>query len=214
MQNLNSFLSGLALIAGVAAAPSLAAQQPLSAQAPTVTQNFDAMATGLSLPEGWKIDRNLKAPRTVGAFADASTTVMYEGGKSLASNAKNGTWNFGSSTDPSDRAIGGLTTTVDNGTRCINLMTSLRNDGDLDIERFSISYNIEKYRNGDNPAGFAIQLYTSTDGTNWTSAGSDFYTKFDPDSKTLGEEVVPISTTAVTGKNFHQLYHVPASTSL
>lgn len=201
MQNLNSFLFGLALIAGLAAAPSLAAQQPLSAQAPTVTQNFDAMATGLSLPEGWKIDRNLKAPRTVGAFADASTTVMYEGGKSLASNAKNGTWNFGSSTDPSDRAIGGLTTTVDNGTRCINLMTSLRNDADLDIERFSISYNIEKYRNGDNPAGFAIQLYTSTDGTNWTSAGSDFYTKFDPDSKTLGEEVVPISTTAVTGKN-------------
>ena len=135
MQNLNSFLSGLALIAGLSATPCIQAQQSLSAQSPTVTQDFDAMATGLSLPEGWKIDRNLKAPRTVGSFSDASTSVMYEGGISLASNAKNGTWNFGSSTDPSDRAIGGLTTTVDNGTRCINLMTSLRNDADVDVER-------------------------------------------------------------------------------
>ena len=37
-----------------------------------------------------------------------------------------------------------------------------------------LCYNVEKYRNGSNSAGFTIQMYYSTDGTNWTSAGDNF----------------------------------------
>ncbi|MCF0181773.1 MAG: starch-binding protein [Muribaculaceae bacterium] len=176
----------------------------LTKQSPTVTENFNSMWSGteatLTLPDGWRIDRNLNAPRTVNPWSSAATEVMYTGGVSLASNASNGTWNWGKNGD-SDRAVGGLTTTVTNGTRCINVMTSVTNADEAAINRLILSYDIEKYREGDNAAGFAVQVYTSTDGENWTPAGNDLYTYFAPDAQTLGAEVVPISVTAVSGKN-------------
>lgn len=173
---------------------------------PQVTQDFDGMwdATAgealLNMPQGWRVDRNMTGARMVGAYSSAATSVMYTGGTSLASNAKNGTWNFQSSSTPSDCSVGGLSTTVDGGTRCINVMTCVKNSGDEAITKLTLGYDIEKYRDGDNPAGFAVQLYTSTDGTNWTSAGDDFYTYFAPDAATAGAASVPISTTAISGK--------------
>lgn len=170
-----------------------------------VTQDFDGMYDGtnatLTMPAGWKVERNLSAPRTVGAFDAASKTVMYSGGISLASNASNGTWNFGSSSDASDRAIGGLSTTVADGTRCVNIMTAIRNNADEAISKLDLAYDIEKYRDGDNPEGFVVQLYTSSDGVTWTSAGEDFRNFFSPDAATAGAATVPISTTAVSGKS-------------
>ena len=133
---------------------------PVTAGAPQVTQDFDGMwdsdaqAATLNLPQGWRVERQMSAPRTVGSYASAATEVMYTGGTSLASNAKNGTWNFASSSVPSDCSVGGLSTTVDGGTRCINLMTCLHNAGDEAISKFTINYDIEKYRDGDNAAGF------------------------------------------------------------
>lgn len=171
-----------------------------------VTQNFDGMwdaeaqAPTLNMPQGWLVERQMGAPRTVGSYASATSTVMYTGGTSLASNAKNGTWNFVSSSEPSDCSVGGLSTTVDGGTRCISVMTCLRNAGNEAITKLTLNYDIEKYRDGDNAAGFAVQLYVSTDGVNWTSAGDDFHTYFAPDASTIGAEVVPISTTPVSGK--------------
>ena len=178
----------------------------VTAAAPQVTQNFDGMwddaaqAATLNMPQGWRVERQMGAPRTVGNFANAATEVMYTGGTSLASNAKNGTWNFASSSEPSDCSVGGLSTTVDGGTRCINVMTCLHNAGDEAITKLTLNYDIEKYRDGDNAAGFAVQLYVSTDGVTWNNAGEDFYTYFAPDAATQGAAVVPISTTAITGK--------------
>ncbi len=178
----------------------------VTAGSPTVSQDFDGMwdsdaqVATLGMPQGWRVERQMNAPRTVGNFASAATEVMYTGGTSLASNAKNGTWNFASSSVPSDCSVGGLSTTVDGGTRCINVMTCLHNAGDEAITKLSLNYDIEKYRDGDNAAGFAVQLYISTDGATWTSAGEDFYTYFAPDAATQGAAVVPISTTAITGK--------------
>ena len=48
-----------------------------------------------------------------------------------------------------------------------------------------ISYNVEKYRGGINPAGFRIQLFYSLDGNTWTSAGSNFLTSFAQDPGTV-----------------------------
>ena len=178
----------------------------LTAAAPQVTQNFDGMwdsdaqAATLGMPQGWRVERQMNAPRTVGSFASAATQVMYTGGTSLASNAKNGTWNFASSSVPSDCSVGGLSTTVDGGTRCISVMTCLHNAGDEAITKLTFGYDIEKYRDGDNAAGFAVQLYISTDGVTWNNAGEDFYTYFAPDGATQGAAVVPISTTAINGK--------------
>ena len=136
----------------------------------------------------------------IGAYSSGATEVMNTGGVSLASNAKNGTWNFGSSTNPSDRAIGGLSTTVDGGTRCVSVMTQLTNGGTEPINQLTISYDIEKYRKGDNAEGFTVQLYYSADGTSWKKAGDDFKTDFAKDDATAGAEVVPITTTTVSGK--------------
>ena len=181
----------------------------VTADASQVTQNFDGMwdnnaqAATLVMPQGWRIERQMNAPRTVGSYAVASTEVMYTGGESLASNAKNGTWNFVSSSDPSDCSVGGLSTTVDGGTRCINVMTCLHNAGDEPVTKLTLNYDIEKYRDGDNAAGFAVQLYISTDGVTWNSAGDEFYTFFAPDAATAGAAVVPISTTAINGKQLN-----------
>ena len=178
----------------------------LSAASSQVTQDFDGMwdsdaqAATLDMPQGWRVERQMSAPRTVGSYAGASTAVMYTGGTSLASNAKNGTWNFASSSVPSDCSVGGLSTTVDGGTRCINVMTCLRNAGDEAITKLTLNYDIEKYRDGDNAAGFAVQLYISTDGVTWNNAGEDFYSYFAPDAATQGAAVVPISTTAIADK--------------
>lgn len=172
----------------------------------TVTENFDGMwdasasTATLTMPDGWRIERQMGAPRMVGAYSTAATEVMYTGGVSLASNAKNGTWNFGSSATPSDRAVGGLSTTVEGGTRCVSVMTQLLNGGEEPINQLTISYDIEKYRNGDNEAGFTVQLYYSYDGTTWKKAGNDFKTELSKDNETLGAEIVPISTTTVSNK--------------
>jgi len=171
-----------------------------------ITQDFNSMwdATAgtatLDLPQGWRVDRNMTAARTLGSFESASSSVMYSGGANLASNASNGTWNFISSSTPGDCSVGGLSTTVSNGTRCINVMTHIKNAADEPVSKLSVNYDIEKYRDGNNDAGFAVQLYTSTDGVTWNSAGDDFYTYFAPDAATQGAATVPITTTAVSEK--------------
>ncbi len=198
----------LILTGCVFAAMQLGAVSPLTIDKgnPTVSEDFNTMwnpATSeatVSLPQGWAMDRNLNGPRQVGNWANASTEVMYTGGVSLASNAKNGTWNFGSSSDNSDRALGGLTTTVANGTRGVSVMTALTNAADTPVDRLQISYGIEKYRYGANAAGFDVQLYYSFDGEQWTNAGDSFLTHFAPDAETIGAEIVPISVTPVDNK--------------
>ena len=190
----------------------------LSPSSATATDNFNSMwdagtaSATLDMPAAWRVERQMSAPRTVGSYSAASTATMYSGGVSLASNASNGTYNFGSSSDNSDRAVGGLSTTVSGGTRCVNVMTKLINGGSTDIEQLSISYDIEKYREGDNPEGFAVQMYYSTDGENWTSAGENFYTFFEKDAATQGAAVVPISTTAIGDKVLKTIF--PANGTL
>ena len=62
----------------------------LNADANQVLQNFDGMwdadaqAATLDMPQGWRVERQMGAPRTVGSFANAATAVMYTGGTSLA----------------------------------------------------------------------------------------------------------------------------------
>lgn len=199
--------------------PSVA-QNAINVDAETtqVEQNFDSMwdettqSGTLTMPNGWYVQRQLTAPRTIGSFSDATQELMYAGGVSLASNAKNGTWNFGSSSTPSDRAIGGLSTTVSNGTRCVNLISKIYNAAEKSISKITLNYDIEKYRKGDNSAGFAVQVYYSTDGSNWINAGDDFYTLFSPDNETLGAEIVPIETVNVADKTF--LIDVASETEL
>ncbi len=168
-----------------------------------IYEDFDGIGVEATatLPEGWRIDKQLSAPRTVGTFGTAVEVTEQTGGNSIASNAKNGIWNFGAgdAAIATDRAIGGISTGVDNGTRCINVYLHIRNTGSSTIDKLDISYDIEKYRQGNNVAGFAAQLYYSPDGVAWTSAGEDFYTFFAQDAATQGYSEAPGDSKKVEG---------------
>lgn len=153
------------------------------------TEDPKGMKHRSDMPFGWRIERNMNGPREIGNFFLAADTLMYIGGVSLASNAYNGTWNWGAD-DDEDRAAGGLTTGVDGGTRGINIMLAMQN-ASTENRSLMIAYDIEKYRGGNNSAGFTVQLYYSLDGINWTSAGDDFASKWAADNATQGYATVP-----------------------
>lgn len=164
----------------------------INIDSPVVEQDFDTLGSDAeaALPEGWRIDRQLDALRAVGSFATAEEKTQYAGGTSLPSNAKNGLWNFGAD-GSEDRALGGITTGVDNGTRAVNVYAHLLNDGKKPFASLGISYDVEKYRKGANSAGFTVQLHYSFDGRNWQTAGDDFRTYFEKDNATEGYAEVP-----------------------
>lgn len=66
------------------------------------------------------------------------------------------------------------------------------------ILTMNVAYDIEKYRAGNNSAGFTVQLYYSLDGINWTSAGSDFASAWTADAATQGYTTVPAETRRVS----------------
>ena len=166
----------------------------------TVSQNFNtigATATA-TLPTGWKVDAQ-SASRTFGTYSAAGTATVQTIGPAMSATATSGIYNYGSGTNNTgnDRAIGGLSASSSN--RTINLYVDLLNNGASTIGSYSISYNIEKYRTG--TLGMTIQMYYSTDGSTWTTAGVNFSTSPTVDgSVAAGPATVPISSTSVTSQ--------------
>lgn len=181
----------------------------------TITQSFDGIGTsaGASLPTGWAVDKQ-SAVRTLGTFSAAGTATDASrlGGDNLASNASGGIYNFGAGTAASatDRSVGFLST--GSSTQSGNLYAYFQNTGSTTIPSLSLSYDIEKYRSGSNPAGFSVQLYYSTDGTSWTSAGASFLTSFGADSGNLGGSPSPLTATSITATALN--LSIPAGGSL
>jgi hypothetical protein len=178
-------------------------------------QNFDTVqgstvANSQTLPLGFKIDRIFSSPRVLGSFNSASTATDYFAGISMAANAANGTYNFGAGTtsaaaaSATDRAIGGISTGIVGGTRGINIYLKLKNTGTADINTLDINYDIEKYRQGANGAGFTIQLYYSRDGETWVSAGNNFRAFFAADGSTLGYSSATPGATRNISANLNQ----------
>jgi len=93
----------------------------------------------------------------------------------------------------------------------VNVYVQLTNNGSTAIDNLTISYNVEKYRNGTNSAGFTIQMYYSTDGSTWTSAGDDFKSSFAADADNNGFTSAPGATVNVTSKTLNQSIAVGSS---
>lgn len=172
----------------------------ITADSPTITENFDSMGEGLDLPAAWRVQVCSEGPRIVGDYATALTATHFAGGPNLASNQKNGTYNFYATANPADRAVGGISTNASSGnnTRGTNVYTVLVNDDTQAISSLSITFDVEKYRKGTNAAGFTAQLYYSTDGTTWVSAGDGLKVNYDSDNATEGSDIVPIDTKSVS----------------
>ena len=181
---------------------------PISAQTMDLStpyvQNFDAIGTSATatLPAGWKADK-LTSVRTVGSYTstNAVTATTQVGGNNLASNATNGIYNFGAG-DPAsatDRAIGGLSSS--SSSKSVNCYVQIQYTGTSAVNTLNISYDVEKYRNGTNSAGFSISLYYSYDGATWTKADTTlFKTSFSADGDNNGFASAPGSVTSVSNK--------------
>ncbi|MBP7333855.1 MAG: hypothetical protein KA963_03990, partial [Candidatus Cloacimonas sp.] len=178
----------------------------------TISQNFDVLGTSATatMPTGWKVDKNATV-RTLGTYSTALTATERIGGDGMTSSAGNGIYNYGAgpANTATDRAVGFLSSS--SATKSGNLYIQLTNNGSSAINSFSISYNVEKYRMGTNSAGFSYQMYYSTDGTTWTSAGSSFLTSFTADATTDGYASAPGETVPV---NATLSYTLPAGSSL
>ncbi len=178
----------------------VAAQIPISSGF-SYTQNFDGIGTSATatLPTDWRVDKQT-AVRTVGTFAAAGTATERAAGANLATNAANGIYNFGAGTTitGTDRAVGWLASS--GGTASGNLYVHLVNTSTKQLGSLNISYDIEKYRKGLNPAGFIIQLYYSIDGSTWITAGTNFSTSFSADITNTGFTPAPGVTISVVSQ--------------
>lgn len=178
----------------------------------TVTQNFTiGTSATATLPTDWKVDKNATA-RSVGTYSAAGTATELIAGNSMPTNAANGIYNYAAGVPESatDRAVGGLSSGT--ASKSVNVYVKLTNNGSSSISSFTLSYNVEKYRMGTNSAGFSIQMYYSTDGSSWTSAGSDFLTSFaGSDASNNGYATAPGATSTVTNKTLAQTLAVNGS---
>jgi len=173
----------------------------------TVTQNFDAIGTTATatLPTGWKVGKDSLNVRTVGPYSAAKSTTEKIAGNTMSQTAGNGIYNFGAGVPASatDRAIGFISSSTK--TKSGNLYVMLQNNGTNNITSLTISYDVEKYRNGTNAAGFTVQLYYSADGTLWTKAdSSNFATNFaGADTANNGFASAPGLILSVTAKSLN-----------
>ena len=147
-------------------------------------QNFDTMLISATakLPTGWRAN-TVSTPRTVGSYFTAQNTTQFIAGANMPSPASGGIYNFGAGTTSNgngDRAVGGLNTS--SNPTSVNLFLDLINTGGTITSTalvpvdFRVSYSIEKYRNGTNNDGSAVQLYYSLNGTSWTLAPDPVFT--------------------------------------
>ena len=167
----------------------------------TITENFSIGPTATAtLPAGWKADKNTTV-RTVGSYEAAGTATEQRAGNNMSSTAGNGIYNYGAgdAATSTDRAVGGLSTGT--AAKSVNIYLHFFNNGTIPISDFTVSYAVEKYRDGTNTAGFSVMLYYSTDGIAWTPAGDDFLTSFaGPDPTNTGYPEAPAITTNISGK--------------
>ena len=215
-QRFNSvFFSGyicIALLFGLSS--SLLAQVNISVGT-TATQAFSIGVTATaSLPTGWKADKQT-VKQTLGTYSAALSATVSSSGNSMGNGITKGDiFNFGAGVynTATERAVGGSIGYGTSSIKTVNVYTQLTNNGATAINSFNISYALEKYRNGMSTAGYYVQMSYSTDGTSWTSAGSNFLTSYTADADNAGFASAPGATTNVTNKNL--AVTVAASSSL
>jgi len=195
---------------GASATSSFVFDSPLAIPTDAaVVQDFNGLGGGTGgtePPSGWRIDKQVN-PRTVGTFAAATNKTDFTAGALMPATSSNGIYNFGAGVanaqaasywlNGKDRALGWLSggsALGSGGTKSGNLYLALRAPVDKDLKGVDIGYDIEKYLGGTNPAGFRIQLYSSTDGVNWTSGGGGFLRSFSPTASNLGFDPAPGQT--------------------
>jgi endonuclease G len=170
------------------------------------SQNFNSMGIPptspaiSSLPADFR-QETIVPPRTLGSFSGGSISTSRAACANVPSNASPGSYNFGAGTTTlgnSDRALGFISNATTAGSG--NLYGQFQNNTGTALSGLLISYDVEKYRNGSNPAGFRYQLFYSFDSLAWTNAGPEFFTSFAADADNNGFATAPGATVSVANK--------------
>ncbi len=163
------------------------------------TEGFNGLGTSstATLPANWRAQKTTNTLDFALNFGTAVTAVERAGGNSIAAAAANGIYRFNANNATTESALGGLSS--GSASRTVAFMSYFNNNSATSIGSFTIFYDVEKYRNGSNLAGFSIELLYSTDGTTWLSCGTSFLTSFTPDGDNLGYATAPNTTVSVSG---------------
>lgn len=161
-----------------------------------VTQNFNTITTGSSLPANWRIHASTTSP--VWSSGSSSTTVAYT---NSGTPTAGGTYIWGNSAG-TDTAIGAMTSGGFASPN--NLMAFYSNNTGSPISQLSISYNAKRYRI--NTALASVSFSYSLDGSSWTAVSAG-----DISSSTIGTgsssytfaspAIFPVSSFNITGLN-------------
>jgi uncharacterized delta-60 repeat protein/uncharacterized repeat protein (TIGR01451 family) len=176
-------------------------------ETPVVEQFNIGTAATAALPADFRADKNV-GRRVVGSYSTAGTATEQTAGGGSPTISAGGIYNCGSGTNNtgSDRAVGFLGSGSVNGG---NLYAKYTNTTGAPITALRVSYDVEKYRNGTNAAGFRYQLFVSTTGASgsWVSAGANFLTAFaGPDLNNNSFATAPGATVSVS----NQLLSLPS----
>lgn len=173
---------------------------PISTTTPA-TQNFDGMGTdaAATIPTDWRAGKETTA-RLVGPWSAGVTLTQYRAGNNMSSSASNGIYNYaaGDPATATDRALGFISSS--SATKSGNVFAYFNNGTGAALDGVTVSYDVEKYRQGSNAAGFSIQMYYSLDGSTWSSAGASFLTSYAADADNSGYPSAPGVTTAVSSQ--------------
>ena len=180
----------------------------VSAGGSAVTQDFNSLGTSATatLPSDWTVQKST-TERTIPNFLSTAINVERSGGNAIINTAGNGIYRFNANNDTSESAIGGLSSS--SASKSVVLYGRFKNISVVPITTLSLSYNVEKYRNGSNSAGYSVELFYSSNGTSWTSCGSDFVTNFSSDANSDGYTTTPGSSVQIANKIYNPSSSVP-----
>lgn len=134
----------------------------------TLKENFDSIrrVREAALPHPWRVAGTNSLSGFPLSYEGASAaTTQFGGADSITKTA--GIYNLGDGAKETapDRAVGFMSSSEN--FRTCGLMVPIENTGDSEIDGFTVSYSVEKYRTG---TAKSIVLCISGDGMNWTTA--------------------------------------------
>lgn len=151
------FVLGISAFLIVFCISRMEAQIALSSPA-TVTENFNSMATGTTLPANWRLHQSA-TPN----WASGISTLSAQA--SSGSPSAGGSYNWGTSAGV-DRSAGIMTSGSYASPN--SYMAQYRNTSGATLNRLTITYRGERYRT--NTALASIQFLYSLDGSTWNAA--------------------------------------------
>lgn len=155
------------------------------------SENFNEMgAAAETLPHLWRVESRDDAPRVTGSYDTAAPRTLNA--NAVINFTYAGSYNFAASAT-GDQSVGGLSSA--SAAKTVTLFGKFRNATAESFRRWTVTYNVEKYRNG--TVSTAVRLLASTDGANWFPVSTPTAFPADADTNGYAADTRPGATRAV-----------------